>query len=162
MVSLLARELGWKVTAVDVRAKRMPKERGIRWIESDVREFDIEPGEYDLVAILGLLYHLELKDQLDLLQRCSTMPTIVDTHVSLAPTHEEMGYRGELFDELGGRTREEHEKSVRASWGNLVSFWADEESLLRMFADAGFHATFKLIPGYMQDRTFYLCLPPPR
>lgn len=162
LVSLLAKDLGWKVTAVDVRTKRMPKTRGIRWFESDVRAFEIKPREYDLVAILGLLYHLELKDQLDLLTRCATMPTLIDTHVSLKPTHEEMGYRGELFDELGGRTPEEHAQSVRASWGNVVSFWADEESLLRMFADAGYHATFKLTPGYMEDRTFYLCLPAAR
>lgn len=158
-VSVLANELGWDVTAVDVRTKRMPNIEGIRWIESDVREFPIKPHEYDCIALLGLLYHLELKDQLDLLARCSTMPTIVDTHVSLAPTHEELGYRGELFDELGGRTLEQHKASGTASWGNLVSFWADEESLLRMFADSGFHATFKLTPGYMKDRTFYLCLP---
>jgi SAM-dependent methyltransferase len=161
-VSLIAKGLGWNVTAVDVRTKRMPKVRGIRWVESDVRDFAIKPREYDLIAALGLLYHLELKDQLDLLARCSTMPTIVDTHVSLNPTIEEMGYRGHPFDELGGRTAEEHAQSVRASWGNLVSFWPDEESLLRMFIDSGFHATFKLTPGYMEDRTFYLCLPKAR
>jgi SAM-dependent methyltransferase len=158
--SILAQKLGWDVTAVDVRTQRMPPVEGINWIESDVREFPIAPGDYDCIALLGLLYHLELKDVLDLLRRCSHTPTIVDTHVSLAPTHDELGYRGELFDELAGRTPEQHAASGTASWKNLVSFWPDEDSLLRMFSDCGYGSVLKLSPSYRDDRTFYLCLPP--
>ena len=159
LTSILARDLGWKVTAVDVRTKRMPKARGIRWVHADVREYEIPPGRYACILVLGLLYHLELPDALDLLKRCATSPTIVDTHVSLAPDREVLGYRGSLFDELAGRTREEHAKSPTASWGNETAFWPDEESLIRMFSDCGFGRTLKLIPSYREDRTFYLCLP---
>ena len=158
-VSHMARDLGWEVTGVDVRTKRMPRTEGIRWIQSDVREFPIAAGEYDCIAVLGLLYHLELKDQLEVLARCSSTLTIVDTHVSLEATVEEMGYRGEYFDELGGRTIEQHAESPTASWGNLSSFWADEESLLRMFSDVGYGAVFKLTPPYLKDRTFFICIP---
>lgn len=157
--SMLARDLGWKVTAVDVRTKRIPKSRGIRWVQADVREFPIDAKRYRCILILGLLYHLELKDALDLLRRCSPAPTIVDTHVSLAPDREELGYRGSLFDELAGRTSEQLAASPRASWGNETAFWPDEDSLMRMFQDSGYQDVLKLDPPYRADRTFYLCLP---
>ncbi len=157
--SLVAARMGWQVTAVDVRMGRMPMTEGIRWVESDVREFKISPGEYDCIAILGLLYHLELDDQLDLMSRCSFAPTIVDTIVSLDPNVEEKGYRGEYFDEVAGRTPKQFAKSPKASWKNTRSFWADEESLIRLFNDAGFASVCKRMPPVVPERTFYLCLP---
>jgi len=158
--SLVAARMGWQVTAVDVRTGRMPMTEGIRWVESDVREFKISPGDYDCIAILGLLYHLELDDQLDLMRRCSFAPTIVDTIVSLDPNVEERGYRGEYFDEVAGRTPEAFAKSPTASWKNTRSFWADEGSLIRLFNDAGFASVYKHLPVVVPERTFYLCLPP--
>lgn len=155
--SLLAHELGWKVTAVDARTKRFPMTPGIEWVESDVREFPVDE-RYTCISVLGLLYHLELDAQLDLLRRCAGTPTIVDTHVSLAPDRVEQGYEGHVFDELGERTPKEHRWSGTASWRNYESFWATEESLLRMFRDAGFADVWVLEPRYQEDRTFYLCL----
>ena len=159
-VAIVAQTLGWQVTAVDVRTRRMPSVDGIRWVQADVREFPIRKGEYDCILLLGLVYHLELKDVLDLLHRCASTTTIVDTHVSLAPNHEEMGYRGQLHDEIEDRTPEQHAASATLSWGNLESFWPDEESLMRIFTDVGFASVLKLSPSYRADRTFYLCLPP--
>jgi SAM-dependent methyltransferase len=146
--SVLARNLGWQVTGVDVRTERMPDEAGIEWVESDVRSYPTEG--FDLITVLGLFYHLELGDQLALLERCQGTPTVIDTHVSLKPTHQEQGYDGHFF----------HEKleAATASWGNEYSFWPTEESLLKMMRDVGFKFTFKLEPRYRQDRTFYLAL----
>ncbi len=158
--SMLAARLGWAVTAVDVRTERMPKTDGIEWVNEDVRQFQIEPGRYDVIACLGLLYHLELADQLDLLKRCAGSPTIVDTHVSLKPNLKEVGYAGELFDEVGNRTEAQHKKALLSSWGNRTSFWADQPSLLRMFSNSGFATTLQATPWYLPDRTFSLCLPP--
>jgi hypothetical protein len=157
---MLAARLGWAVTAVDVRTERMPRVDGIDWINEDVRRFQIEPDRYDVIACLGLLYHLELADQLDLLKRCAGSPTIVDTHVSLKPTLEEMGYTGELFDEVGNRTEAQHKKALLSSWGNRTSFWADQPSLLRMFSNCGFATILQVTPWNLPDRTFSLCLPP--
>ena len=53
MVTLIAHELGWAVTAVDVRTERMPMTDGIQWIESDLRTFDI--GAYDVITMLGIM-----------------------------------------------------------------------------------------------------------
>ena len=146
--SVLARDLGWQVTGVDARTERIPAESGIEWIEHDARTFPIEG--FDCVAVLGLFYHLEIDDQIDLLARCGGTPTILDTHVSLRPTHQERGYDGQHF----------HEKlaAPTASWNNEWSFWPTEEALLRMLSDAGFRFTLKLSPPYRQDRTFYLAL----
>lgn len=146
--SMLARDLGWDVTGVDARTERMPQASGIEWVQQDVRTFQVDG--YDCIAVLGLLYHLEVDDQIDLLRRCSGTTTLIDTHVSLRATHKERGYDGHSFyEELEAAT---------ASWGNQYSFWPTEESLLRMIHDVGFRFTWRLSPPYRDDRTFYLAL----
>jgi hypothetical protein len=69
------------VTAVDARPVRWPDAdaeadpaaadliRTIRRVKADVREFPIEPGEYEygLVCVLGLLHHHEVAAQVSLL-----------------------------------------------------------------------------------------------
>ncbi len=77
--AMLAQQLGWDVTAVDARIERLPKVPSIRWIQEDVRTFTIE--RYDCICILGLLYHLEIGDQLALLKKCAGTRTIVDTYL---------------------------------------------------------------------------------
>jgi len=146
--AMLAQQLGWDVTAVDARTERLPKVPAIRWIQEDVRTFTIE--RYDCICILGLLYHLEIGDQLALLKKCAGTRTIIDTHVALKVTHEEQGYQGTLFAEKLDQPT--------ASWGNVSSFWPTEESLARMIHDAGFTTVLKLLPPYLKDRTFYVCL----
>jgi SAM-dependent methyltransferase len=158
--AILASEMGWQVTAVDVRTQRMPMTTGVRWIQSDVRKFEIREGEYDCIALLGLLYHLELSAQLDLLKRCAHATTILDTHVSVKSTVVESGYEGELFDEQAGRTLEQLRESGTASWGNLQSFWPEQESLIRMLHDSGYECVYQCLPPYQPDRAFYICLPP--
>lgn len=149
--SLLARDAGWKVTGVDVRTERWPDVNGIDWVESDIRSYEIG-DEHDCIAILGLLYHLELGDQIELLRRCSHRPTIVDTHVSLRPTTTVDGYEGHFFDE-GDLT------APTASWGNPTSFWPTEGGLVRMLYAAGYGSIYRHVPAYQPDRTFWLCLP---
>lgn len=92
--SLAAAQLGWEVTAVDVRTMRTPDPeaekdpdraaliRSVRWVEGDVREFPIHGGEYDLICILGLLHHLEVEDHIKLLKRCSDALTLLDARVA--------------------------------------------------------------------------------
>ena len=94
------------------------------------------------------------------MRRCAPAPSIIDTHVSLSPNAEERGYRGEHFDEVAGRDMKTFAASPTASWKNTTSFWADEDSLVRMFTDSGFDSVYKRLPTYLPDRTFYLCLPP--
>lgn len=150
--SALAEGLGWSVTAVDVRTERRPRGHpGIRWVESDVRDYEIG-DEPDVIALLGLLYHLELDAQLDLLKRCSHRPTIIDTHHALTPVVREGDYEGRLFAE--------DVSMPTASWGNTASFWPTEDSFARMLFDAGYATVLRSVPAYLPDRTFWLCLPP--
>jgi SAM-dependent methyltransferase len=170
--SLSAAQLGWQVTAVDARTVRWPHAdaesdpavadliRTIRWVQADVREFPIEPGEYDLVCILGLLHHLEVADQVSLLKRCSTMPTLLDTRIAKGIVDVEGPYEGMLIREHG-ETREERDAVPQASWGNPLSFQHTEESLLRLVLDCGYVKMMQMRPPHRVDYTFYLCLPSP-
>jgi SAM-dependent methyltransferase len=168
--SLSAAQLGWTVTAVDARTVRWPDAeaesdptladmiRSVRWIQADVREFPIEEREYDLVCVLGLLHHLEVSDQVSLLKRCSTMPTLLDTRIAKALADVDGPYEGMLIREHG-ETRQERDAVPQASWGNPVSFQHTEESLLRLVLDCGYTRMMQMRPPHRLDYTFYLCLP---
>ena len=155
--SLAAHGMGWSVTGVDARTTRMPMAEGIEWVHSDVRRFD--PAGYDCICVLGLLYHLTLEDQLALLRKCARTLTIVDTHVAGHGSVTEGGYEGSYFDEVPGATPEERAVTPTASWGNEVSFWPTQESLLRMARDCGFSRYAVVLPPHQENRTFYILYP---
>lgn len=158
--SLAAASQGWMVTAVDARTERMPTKEGknIEWIQSDVREFAFGKGDFDCISVLGLLYHLEQPDQMNLLQRCAGTLTILDTRVGLNQRANENGYRGEYYKEPG-ETEEERKTRLAASWGNARSFWPTEDSLVKMARDAGFSLVSPVRPPRRKYRTFYVCYP---
>ena len=170
--SMAAARLGWQVTAVDARTVRWPDPdaepdptladliRTIHWVQADVREFPIEQERYDLVCILGLLHHLEVPDQVSLLQRCSAVPTLLDTRIAKAVVDQEGPYEGMLVREIG-QTREERDAKPQNGWGNPVSFQHTEESLLRLIMDCGYVKMLQMRPPHREDYTFYLCLPAP-
>jgi hypothetical protein len=145
--AVLAHDAGWNVTAVDARPDRWPETVGIQWIQKDVREFD--PSGFDVVCMLGLLYHLEVEDQVLLLQRAAGTTLIIDTHVAEFPVVDVAGYQGQYFIELTDKPT--------ASWNNERSFWPTEASFLRMLKDAGYSNVMKLDPPYYPFRTFYYC-----
>ena len=76
----VAADAGWQVTAVDARTERNLPASGVTWVEADVRDVDLEG--FDVVACLGLFYHLTAEDQIDFLARCRKTPLIIDTHVA--------------------------------------------------------------------------------
>lgn len=148
-----ARDAGFRVTAVDARPPwtgRVPP--GIATVLADVRDFDI--SGYDVIGIVGLLYHLRLAEQLELLKRCAGRPTIFDTEVycpdpaaspgsgppRLRPVAAEQGYDGAILSETG---------DVWSSHGNPESFWPTEASLLTMFARCGWARVTMLEPPYL-------------
>lgn len=144
----LVQEKGLDVTAVDGRTERLPSDEelgSIKFVQADVRDFDL--SGFDLIMILGLLYHLEVSDQKALLERCINAKwVIVDTQVhfpELVCTSQperfgpvvrtDSGYEGIEFQEAN---------NPMAALGNPKSFWHTEASLLRLFEDSGFrHAT---------------------
>jgi hypothetical protein len=157
MYAVAAHQMGWQVMAVDVRTVRMPMTPGITWVEQDIRETDV--AGYDVILLMGLLYHLELADQLDLLRRCSGTVTILDTHHSNLPSHLEGGYAGRTYKELPEGREAELAATPTAAWGNVTSFWATQPDLVRMLHDCGFGTILALVPPNLPNRSFYLCLP---
>lgn len=164
--SKIARDAGGKVTAVDGRTVRVPplEELGdIEFVHADIREFDV--SSFDIKLILGLFYHLEVKDQIDLLKRCAGRGvTILDTQVhwhnlmTMYPWPEWQrnlssaeGYEGIFFPE---------DDKPTASIGNHLSFWPTESALIKMIHDAGF-TTIKVVdPAYVSKynvRRFIIC-----
>ena len=143
-----AAKMGWQVTAVDARTERFPWTEGIEWVESDLRDYAI--GEPDVVCLLGVLYHLELGDQIEILTKCAGTVTILDTHVTGSATVTLDGYDGWFF--------EEELAAATASWGNERSFWPTRAALRQMLAHCGYSSVFALEPDYYPNRTFYLCL----
>lgn len=156
---LAARE-GWEVTALDARGDRYPDPRrpGVDWQIGDVRDADL--SSYDVIACLGLFYHLTIDDQLQLLERASGTPIILDTHVAndkpvpmrLSEPVTQRGYGGRLYTEPDQAT------NSPASWGNLQSFWPSTRALYRML-DAHGYDVLTAAPWYLPSRTFFLCLP---
>jgi len=153
-----AADAGWQVTALDARGDRYPRDDRIDWRVGDVRDVDLQG--FDLVACLGLFYHLTIEDQLDLLKRVSGIPMILDTHVAndkrspftLSEPVVLQGYGGRLYKEG------DQAKHSTASWGNDTSFWPSTRALQRMLADHGYDV-LTAVPWYLPTRTFFLCLP---
>jgi len=143
--ALIARELGWEVTAIDVRTERMPFTPGIEWVQQDVRDFD--PQGFDCIGLLGIVYHLEVEAQIALFRKLAGKLTIIDTHVSPRRMRKLAGYRGRTFREKDAPT---------ASFRNKKSFWATESELVRMLLDCGCRDVYVRKPWYRADRTFFV------
>lgn len=150
--SALAHLAGFDVTSVDVRTERVPE--GIEWpfLHQDVRVVDLSP--YGIILMLGLLYHLTLRDQIHLLEKCRGKIVVADTFYAdadrstiICPAEP---YEGVLFDEV--------EADPTASFGNPQSFWHTEGSLYRLFARYGF-TVLKVLPEHTPNRSFYVLRP---
>lgn len=158
MFAQVAKRAGYRVTAVDARApwslrepgsNKDPDLAGMVFVQSDVRRFD--PAGFDVILIIGLLYHLTLQDQVDLLARCAGRPVVIDTEVYddgavpddarsrfTGPVKQD-GYDGALVSETG---------DVWSSFDNASSFWHTEDSILRMFADTDCARVQVIEPAY--------------
>ncbi len=55
-LAIVAADLGWQVTGVDARTERWPDDERVTWIQGDIRHQASE--EFDVVACLGVFYHL--------------------------------------------------------------------------------------------------------
>jgi SAM-dependent methyltransferase len=159
---------GAQVLAIDARTERMDegaacaKRHGltnVRFVQEDVRRVSrATHGEFDVVLLLGLLYHLD--DPVPVLERlrdvCARL-LVVDTLVSLAPDAEVRGYRGERVREHADDDPEGVRRSrVLKSIDNAMSFRLAKESLVRALRDVGFTTVLEchapLEPGKAADR----------
>nr|WP_206749515.1 class I SAM-dependent methyltransferase [Synechococcus sp. UW106] len=165
---------GYKVIAIDGRDDRISAETldkisrnkdKFEFLKMNVKDFD-DFRSGSIVCILGLLYHLDIDEQIALLKRVpADSLLIVDTQIHIPELVNKTaslerglsldlvctsGYEGILFKELD---------NPMASIGNMVSFWHTPESLIRLFIECGFSSITKYEPTYISKygaRSFYL------
>jgi len=163
---------GAQVLAIDARRERMDQGAAcaarhglgnVRFEQEDVRRITrTTHGEFDVVLLLGLLYHLD--EPLPVLENLHALcagPLLVDTLVSLAPDAEirsrDRVYRGTWHREHADADPPELRRSrVLKSIDNAMSFRFARESLVRALNDTGFTTVLEcfvpLEPGRAEDR----------
>lgn len=154
---------GAHVVALDVRTERMSRgaacaeEHGLSNLgfrQEDIRAVRGEShGEFDVVYLLGILYHLDTPDVFHVLENLHALCRrfmIVDTFISLS-AEDEAEHRGRRY--VGRRVRE-HEDGDSAearrarllrSIDNTFAFRFTRESLGRLLGDVGFTSVYECI-----------------
>lgn len=152
---------GAEVLAVDARSERMSEgeacaERhgldNVSFRQQDVRRLSGESdGEFDVVYCLGLLYHLDFPDVLELLEAVGEMCRgllIVDTRITLEPDISPQR-NGTSYD---GRRYREHEDAdppqvrrsrILRSIDNTFGFQFTRTSLARALHESGFSSVLE-------------------
>lgn len=154
--SQIASRMGYTPTAVDVRDQRLPENLGdIEFIKSDIRAYD--PVGFDVILILGLLYHLTLEDQIGLLSRCPASSTVViDTQVHIpelvVAAANRDGFADRIVDDgpYSGVLYPESDNPM-ASWGNTHSLWHTEPSLFKLLENSGRNYVRTIDPPYVSQ-----------
>jgi 2-polyprenyl-3-methyl-5-hydroxy-6-metoxy-1,4-benzoquinol methylase len=152
---------GAEVIALDARTQRMAqgaacaKRHGldkVRFAQEDVRRVTHETfGSFDVVYLLGLLYHLNAPDVFNVLENiydlCSGL-LVIDTYVSLK-NESRIEWRAQTYE---GQQCREHDDGdadelrrsrVLKSIDNTRSFRFTPESLLRLLHDVGFTSVYE-------------------
>ena len=165
---------GAEVIALDARTQRMDKGAAfakrhgldnVRFIQKDVRHVTCEGfGAFDVVYLLGLLYHLDAPDLFSVLENISGLckrMLVIDTLISLAEeTRVEwrgQTYPGKLCREHNDDDTDEVRRSrVLKSIDNTFSFRFTRDSLLRVICNTGFTSAYEchlpFEPGKAEDR----------
>jgi len=172
--AIIAHEMGWEATALDVRPDRKPSlPAQVKYISADVNSDVWNAQDYDVISCLGLYYHLDQAMQHRLLDRCSGVPMILDTHFSNpdAPSHtfgntlsqvyEKNGEWGADFMEAPGVSDDQRKKDMLlASHDNQTSWWQTKADLTKTLHERGWPHTWVMdfIDMNRLQRTFWLCL----
>lgn len=148
-----ARDAGFRVTAVDARppwGDATPT--GITIQQADIRDFDT--AGFDVIGLVGLLYHLGLDDQVAMLRRCGGRPTVVDTEVwcpEVVAAHGLASSRVRQVQPIAGITGAmlTETDDLWSSYGNRESFWPTEDGLHRMMGGMGWTRLTAIDPPYL-------------
>jgi SAM-dependent methyltransferase len=165
---------GAEVLALDARTERMALGaacaarhglRRVRFVQDDVRNVSrAGHGPFDVVYLLGLLYHLDGPDLFPVLERVADVCTgllLVDTLISLegseAVIWRERTYRGQRHREHADEDPDAVRRArVLRSIDNTWSFRLTRPSLIRALHDVGFTSVLEghvpLEPGKAADR----------
>jgi hypothetical protein len=147
---------GPEVLAIDGRPQRLESGRAIakelglsnvRFQVEDVRKLSAETlGQFHVVLFLGLLYHLDLPDAVDVLTKvseaCSDL-MIIDTHIAMQAdgtfSYHGKEYAGRKVPEHANTdSKEEKLQRLAASLDNVFSFFFTKDALYKLLHDCGF------------------------
>jgi SAM-dependent methyltransferase len=153
--SILAHKAGFNVTAVDARTVRVPADLpfDIKFIRANALDFDV--SSFDVICILGLLYHLAPDEQIALLKKCAGKTAIIDTHLADTGSVKLKGYQGKYYREA--KDTNQMMKNPKASVTTLNSFWHTYSSFYRMLENTGFNEVTTIKPEHYPFRTFFIC-----
>jgi len=144
--SLALAELGAEVVAIEGREEHVAVARAsaerlglpnLTIVHGDVTDEVGKHGTFDVVLVLGVLYHLPAKQACQLIEsvaRISTDLSIIETQVSLSPKRE-VAYGGHTY---WGMDYPEDTTLPAASIENETSFWLTKPSLLNLLTHVGF------------------------
>lgn len=157
---------GAQVFAFDARTERMS--HGIRCAElnglvnlifrqDDIRRIGLgSHGQFDVIFLLGILYHLDVPAVFNVLESLHEMCQqfiIVDTHISHTG-HDAVEHRGRRYKGRRGREhaesdpRQVREARLLASIDNTFNFQFTRDSLIELLNDVGFTSVFEcLVPS---------------
>ncbi|MBD1938820.1 class I SAM-dependent methyltransferase [Microcoleus sp. FACHB-68] len=152
---------GANVVAIEGREANVEKARfakdvlsvnNIEIIQDDVRNLSLEKyGKFDIVLCIGILYHLDVPDVFEFLEKISEVCqsfAIIDTQVSMvtetSALYKEKEYWGRLYTEHDPNTTvEERVKVLWSSLDNLNSFWFTRPSLYNFLSQIGFTSIYE-------------------
>jgi 2-polyprenyl-3-methyl-5-hydroxy-6-metoxy-1,4-benzoquinol methylase len=165
---------GAQVLALDARRERMAEGAAVAARHGlDNVEFRLEDarsvspathGEFEVIYLLGLLYHLDAPEALALLQSVHELCAgllVIDTLVSLAPDteveHSGVSYEGERRREHADEDPPETRRArLLRSIDSTFAFLFTRESLVRALRGTGFSSVFECHvpaePGKARDR----------
>ncbi len=171
---LAAEARGWVAGGVDARMERVPPALSPLVFQGRIPDCLHELADFKqvhVVGILGLLYHMELDDQLELASRVTGKYLILDTHlaqpVRTAPVYVSSDAPPQIWG-MSACAKAEQAKpakggyvvpegtGVKAGYENKTSFWPSEDTLYRTFEH---HQLFKLLPEHFPARSFFAGIP---
>lgn len=157
---------GAQVVAVEARSTNLRKSRfaaealgvdNLEFREGDVRRLNqADYGTFDVVLCLGILYHLDAPDVLELVRSMASVCrglVIIDSHFSLKPRAsvdwKGRRYWGDFWTEYspGSRAAEE-EQALWSSIGNDRSFLLTRPSLCNLLRCTGFTSVYECLNPY--------------
>lgn len=171
---------GAEVVGLEIREANLAKARfaqqelgldNIRFIQDDVRNLsERQHGTFDIVICSGILYHLDVPDVFDFVQRIydvSARLVVFDTQLSLSD-RASVDYRGQPYAGLWYQEHDEkadREAKYRDFWAsidNTRSFWLSHASLCNLISEVGFTSFLRVenphMPGLAADRATYVAV----
>jgi hypothetical protein len=123
------------------------------FVQDDVRNLSKDKyGSFDVVLCLGILYHLDVPDVFQFIERIAEVCddiAVIDTRITLGPTSSYVyggtTYWGNRISE-GHKPRDTSEEKIKRYWAsldNITSFHVSRTSLYCMLGRVGFTSVYE-------------------